>query len=66
MKRKPEATNQPLPRLMTTRQIMDGITRAKAEAIIRRIPKQQIPGCRALLVRRDDVLRVLDQNLKEA
>lgn len=61
------ATEQ-LPRLMSTRQIMDelGVTRAKAEAIIRSIPKQEIPGCRALLVRRDDVLRVLDQHLKDA
>jgi uncharacterized protein YjiS (DUF1127 family) len=61
------ATDQ-LPRLMSTRQIMDelGVTRAKAEAIIRRIPKQEIPGCRALLVRRDDVQRVLDQHLRDA
>lgn len=57
-----------LPRLMSTRQIMDecGVTRATAEAIIRRCRKVEIPQHRRLLVRRDDVLRVIEDNSKEA
>lgn len=57
-----------LPRLMDTRRLMAelDISRATAERIIRHIPKQEIPGCRKLLVRRADVERFLAENVKEA
>lgn len=57
-----------LPQLVDTRTIAEelGVKRAVAEAIIRRLPKQEIPGCRRLFVRRDDVEKLLDQHLKEA
>ncbi|MES2360099.1 MAG: hypothetical protein V4529_17290 [Gemmatimonadota bacterium] len=57
-----------LPRLLDTRAISEelGVKRAVAEAIIRRCPKQEIPGCKRLFVRRSDVERLLAENLKEA
>lgn len=58
----------PLPELLDTRTIAEelGVKRAVAEAIIRRLPKQEIPGCRRLFVRRDHVHRLLAENLKDA
>jgi hypothetical protein len=38
-----------------------GVTRAAAEAIIRRLPVVQIEGLRKTYVRRDDVARYLEQ-----
>lgn len=57
----------PLPRLLDTKGICQelGVKRTVAERIIEKVPKQQIPGCRKLLVRRSDVLRLLDENLKD-
>jgi len=56
-----------LPKLLDTKGICDelGVKRSVAEAIIRKIPKQEIPGCRRLLVRRDDVLALLEKNRRE-
>lgn len=58
----------PLPELIDTRTIAEelGVNRGVAEALMRRLPKQEIPGCRRLFVRRTDVERLLAQNLKEA
>lgn len=59
--------SEQLPQLLDTRGICDelGVKRAIAEAIIRKIPKQEIPGCRRLFVRRDDVLAFLEQHRKK-
>jgi hypothetical protein len=42
-----------------------GISRAAAEAIIRRLPIVQIEGLRKVFVRRDDVRRYLDSRTFE-
>ena len=57
-----------LPQLLDTRGLQQelGVKRSVAEAIIRHVPKQEIPGCRRLLVRREDVERFLAENLKDA
>lgn len=56
-----------LPQLLDTKGLCDElkVKRSVAEAIIRKVPKQEIPGCRRLLVRRDDVLAFLEHNRKE-
>ena len=38
-----------------------GLTRAAAEAIMRQLPKCQVPGLRKTYVRRDDLLRVVGE-----
>lgn len=38
-----------------------GVTRAAAEAIMRKIPHVQVEGLRKVYVRRDDVRRYLDE-----
>jgi hypothetical protein len=38
-----------------------GVSRAAAEAIMRHVPKVEIPGLRKVFVRRDDVRRLLDE-----
>lgn len=60
-------TVRELPKLLDTKGVCEelGVKRGVAEAIIRRCPKQLIPGCRRVLVRRDDVLLLLDKNRKE-
>ncbi len=40
-------------------------TPAAAEAIMRAIPVQAVPGVRKLYLRRSDVVRFLDENLVE-
>lgn len=52
-----------LPQLVDVRTLREelGITRAGAEAIVRRLPVVQIEGLRKTYVRRDDVRRYLDQ-----
>jgi hypothetical protein len=59
---------RPLPQLLDTRALMEelGVKRSVAEAIIRKVPKQQIPGNRKLYVRRQDVEKLLAENLKDA
>ncbi len=56
-----------LPELIDVRGIQEemGVKRTVAERIIENIPKQQIPGVRRLLVRRSDVQKFLDENLKD-
>lgn len=55
--------SEPLPELLDCRGIMreTGLTRASAEKLMRAVPVQKIPGSRKLLVRRADLLRVLDE-----
>jgi hypothetical protein len=55
-----------LPELVDVRGIQEelGVKRTVAERIIEQIPKQEIPGVRRLLVRRSDVQKFLDDNLK--
>lgn len=55
-----------LPKLLDCRGIQEelGVKQSVAEAIMRRIPKQHIPGNRKVFVRRSDVERLLDENLK--
>jgi hypothetical protein len=58
---------EPLSELLDTRRLMDelGVKRSTAEAIMRAIPLQAVPGVRKLYVRRSDVVRFLDDNLVE-
>ena len=53
----------PLPKLVDCRGIEQelGVKRATAEAIMRQLPKVQVPGLRKTFVRREDVLRLLDE-----
>lgn len=39
------------------------VSRAFAEAVMRRCPKQHVPGLRKVFVRADDVRALLDENL---
>ena len=43
-----------------------GVTRAAAEAIMRRLPKQHVPGLRKVYVRREDVRALLDEHTRAA
>lgn len=43
-----------------------GISRKAAEAIMRRCPKQHVPGLRKVYVRADDVRSLLDENVRAA
>lgn len=51
-----------LPRLIDQRGIAEelGVTRAAAERIMYLVPKVHVPGLRKVYVRREDVLRVID------
>jgi hypothetical protein len=42
-----------------------GVKRSTAEAIMRQLPKQTIPGLRKLYVRRADVQRLLDDTQRD-
>ena len=57
-----------LPQLLDCRGIKDelGVTRAAAEAIMRQLPKVVVPGLRKVYVRREDVLRLVDQSTMAA
>jgi hypothetical protein len=59
-------TRSPLPRLIDQRGIVDelGVTRAAAEKIMRLIPKVHVAGLRKVYVRRDDVLRVIEEGTR--
>lgn len=52
----------PLPELLDAKKLQSelGVTRAAAEAIMRRLPVVQIEGLRKVYVRRPDVARYLD------
>jgi hypothetical protein len=55
--------SEPLPQLLDAKHLATelGITRAAAEAIMRRLPVVSIEGLRKTYVRRDDVRRYLAQ-----
>jgi hypothetical protein len=59
-------TSRSLPRLIDQRGIAEelGVTRAAAERIMCLVPKVHVPGLRKVYVRRDDVLRVLDEGTR--
>ena len=58
--------SEKLPQLLSVRGIMDetGLKRAGAEALMRALPKIEIPGHRASYVRRGDVHRLLEENTR--
>jgi len=43
-----------------------GISRKAAEAIMRDLPKQHVPGLRKVYVRGEDVQQLLDANVRAA
>ena len=55
-----------LPRLIDQRGIADelGVTRAAAETIMRQIPKVHVPGLRKVYVKRDDVVRIIEEGTR--
>lgn len=59
-------TAEALPRLMDCKHLREelGITRAAAEAIMRRLPVIEPPGLRKVYVRRSDVAQFLEDNLR--
>ncbi len=63
-RRLPTLRQRPLPRLMDCRTIMDelGVKRSVAEAIMRAVPKQMVPGVRRMFVRRHDVQAYMDKH----
>jgi hypothetical protein len=56
-----------LPRLIDQRGIVDelGVTRAAAEKIMRLVPKVHVAGLRKVYVKRDDVLRLLEEGTRQ-
>lgn len=55
--------SEPLPELLDCKALRAelGVTRAAAEALMRRLPVIEIEGLRKVYVRRDDVHRYLEQ-----
>jgi hypothetical protein len=55
-----------LPQLLDAKHLAAelGVTRAAAEAIMRRLPKVEIEGLRKVFVRRADVERLLSQSTR--
>jgi hypothetical protein len=55
--------SSPLPELLDARRLREelGVSRAAAEAIMRRLPVVQIEDLRKVYVRRSDVRRYLDE-----
>jgi hypothetical protein len=55
--------NEPLPELLDAKALHAelGVTRAAAEALMRRLPTVTIEGLRKVYVRRSDVARYLEQ-----
>jgi hypothetical protein len=55
--------SDPLPELLDAKKLRDelGVTRAAAEAIMRKIPHVEIEDLRKVYVRRDDVRRYLEE-----
>lgn len=58
--------NDPLPQLLDAKHLAAelGVTRASAEAIMRKLPKVEIDGLRKVFVRRADVLRLLEASTR--
>ncbi len=58
---------EPLPRLLDARHLAAelGVTRAAAEAIMRRLPVVQVEGLRKVYVRRPDVEALLEASTFE-
>ena len=56
------SVNEPLPELLDTRALCEelGVSRAAAEAIMRRLPVVQIEDLRKVYVRRSDVAAYLE------
>lgn len=55
-----------LPRLIDQRGITDelGVTSAAAEKIMRQVPKVHVPELRKVYVKRDDVLRLIEDGTR--
>jgi hypothetical protein len=55
--------NEPLPKLLDAKALQAelGVTRAAAEALMRKLPTVTIEGLRKVYVRRSDVARYLEQ-----
>jgi hypothetical protein len=55
--------SQPLPELLDAKALMAelGVTRAAAEAVMRRLDVVQVPGLRKVYVKRADVVRLLEE-----
>jgi hypothetical protein len=58
--------SEPLPELLDAKHLAAelGVTRAAAEAIMRRLPKVEIDGLRKVFVRRADVERLLAESTR--
>jgi hypothetical protein len=58
--------NDPLPQLLDAKHLAAelGVTRASAEAIMRKLPKVEIDGLRKVFVRRADVQRLLEASTR--
>jgi hypothetical protein len=58
--------DEALPRLLDCKRLREelGISRAAAEAIMRQLPVIEPPGLRKVYVRRNDVARFLEENLR--
>ena len=61
-----KGTPSRLPRLIDQRGIAEelGVTRAAAEKIMRLIPKVHVAGLRKVYVKREDVLRVIEDGTR--
>jgi hypothetical protein len=59
--------SEPLPELLDAKRLRAelGVTRATAEALMRRLPVVQIEGLRKVFVRRSDVARYLEERTFE-
>ena len=55
-----------LPSLIDQRGIAEelGVTRAAAERIMRQVPKVHVPGLRKVYVKRDDIVRVIEEGTR--
>jgi hypothetical protein len=58
--------SHPLPQLLDAKHLAAelGVTRASAEAIMRRLPKVEIDGLRKVFVKRSDVERLLEASTR--
>ena len=59
--------SEPLPELLDAKGLQAelGVTRAAAEAIMRRLPVVEFPGLRKVYVRRADVAALIDASILE-
>jgi hypothetical protein len=55
-----------LPHLIDQRGIAEelGVTRAAAEKIMRQVPKIHVPGLRKVYVKRQDIVRVIEEGTR--